>query len=198
MSSESAQTFKILTIGESNVGKTSILRRFVENKFSKIHLSTIGIDYRTKSLHVYGKDIKLKIWDTAGQERYHNITSQIYKGADGIMLVYDVTEETSFIKIKDWMEQIITNIGGDEISIVLLGNKCDVEERAITKERGQEMADSLKVFYYETSALNGMGINDAFEGLTKEIMKKKNTNHEIRAISLDSSKNQKKKEMLLK
>ena len=193
MSSESAQTFKILTIGESNVGKTSILRRFVENKFSKIHLSTIGIDYRTKSLHVYGKDIKLKIWDTAGQERYHNITSQIYKGADGIMLVYDVTEETSFIKIKDWMEQIITNIGGDEISIVLLGNKCDVEERAITKERGQEMADSLKVFYYETSALNGMGINDAFEGLTKEIMKKKNTNHEIRAISLDSSKNQKKK-----
>ena len=193
MSSESAQTFKILTIGESNVGKTSILRRFVENKFSKIHLSTIGIDYRTKSLHVYGKDIKLKIWDTAGQERYHNITSQIYKGADGIMLVYDVTEETSFIKIKDWMEQIITNIGGDEISIVLLGNKCDVEERAITKERGQEMANSLKVFYYETSALNGMGINDAFEGLTKEIMKKKNTNHEIRAISLDSSKNQKKK-----
>ena len=193
MSSESAQTFKILTIGESNVGKTSILRRFVENKFSKIHLSTIGIDYRTKSLHVYGKNIKLKIWDTAGQERYHNITSQIYKGADGIMLVYDVTEETSFIKIKDWMEQIITNIGGDEISIVLLGNKCDVEERAITKERGQEMANSLKVFYYETSALNGMGINDAFEGLTKEIMKKKNTNHEIRAISLDSSKNQKKK-----
>ena len=183
----------IIIKGKSNVGKTSILRRFVENKFSKIHLSTIGIDYRTKSLHVYGKDIKLKIWDTAGQERYHNITSQIYKGADGIMLVYDVTEETSFIKIKDWMEQIITNIGGDEISIVLLGNKCDVEERAITKERGQEMANSLKVFYYETSALNGMGINEAFEGLTKEIMKKKNTNHEIRTISLDSSKNQKKK-----
>ena len=193
MSSESSQTFKILTIGESNVGKTCILRRFVENKFSKIHLSTIGIDYRTKSLHVYGKDIKLKIWDTAGQERYHNITSQIFKGADGIMLVYDVTEETSFVKIKDWMEQIVTNIGGDDISIVLLGNKCDVEERAITKENGQEMAESLKVSYYETSALNGTGINEAFEGLTKEIMKKKNVSSDGRRISLDSTMPKKNK-----
>ena len=193
MSSESSQTFKILTIGESNVGKTCILRRFVENKFSKIHLSTIGIDYRTKSLHVYGKNIKLKIWDTAGQERYHNITSQIFKGADGIMLVYDVTEETSFAKIKDWMEQIVTNIGGDDISIVLLGNKCDVEERAVSKENGQEMADSLKVSYYETSALNGTGINEAFEGLTKEILKKKNANTDGRRISLDSTIPKKKK-----
>ena len=193
MSSESSQTFKILTKGESNVGKTCILRRFVENKFSKIHLSTIGIDYRTKSLHVYGKDIKLKIWDTAGQERYHNITSQIFKGADGIMLVYDVTEETSFVKIKDWMEQIVTNIGGDDISIVLLGNKCDVEERAITKENGQEMAESLKVSYYETSALNGTGINEAFEGLTKEIMKKKNVSSDGRRISLDSTMPKKNK-----
>ena len=119
MSSESNQTFKILTIGESNVGKTCILRRFVENKFSKIHLSTIGIDYRTKSLHVYGKDVKLKIWDTAGQERYHNITSQIYKGADGIILVFDVNEEISFTKIKDWIEQIKSNVSQEEISLIL-------------------------------------------------------------------------------
>ena len=193
MSSDSNQAFKILTIGESNVGKTCILRRFVENKFSKIHLSTIGIDYRTKSLHVYGKEVKLKIWDTAGQERYHNITSQIYKGADGILLVYDVTEESSFIKIKDWMEQIITNIGGDDISIILVGNKCDIQERAISKESGQEMANSLKVNYYETSALNGTGINEAFEGLTKEIMKKKNLSHEVRNISLDSTHHPNKK-----
>ena len=196
MSSDSNYTFKILTIGESGVGKTCILRRFVENKFLKSHLATIGIDFRTKVLQVYGKDIKLKIWDTAGQERYHNITSQIYKGADGIILVFDVNEEISFTKIKDWIEQIKSNISQDEISLILLGNKCDIEERAISKEQGQEMANSLKINYYETSALNGTGINEAFEGLTKEIMKKKKViNSDGRTISLTSTqkaKNQKK------
>ena len=196
MSSDSNHTFKILTIGESGVGKTCILRRFVENKFLKSHLATIGIDFRTKVLHVYGKDIKLKIWDTAGQERYHNITSQIYKGADGIILVFDVNEEISFTKIKDWIEQIKSNVSQEEISLILLGNKCDIEERAISKEQGQEMANSLNINYYETSALNGMGINEAFEGLTKEIMKKKKViNSDGRTISLTSTqkaKNQKK------
>ena len=196
MSSDSNHTFKILTIGESGVGKTCILRRFVENKFLKSHLATIGIDFRTKIIHVYGKDIKLKIWDTAGQERYHNITSQIYKGADGIILVFDVNEEISFTKIKDWIEQIKSNVSQDEISLILLGNKCDIEERAISKEQGQEMANSLQINYYETSALNGTGINEAFEGLTKEIMKKKKViNSDGRTISLTSNqkpKNQKK------
>ena len=196
MSSDSNHTFKILTIGESGVGKTCILRRFVENKFLKNHLATIGIDFRTKVLHIYGKDIKLKIWDTAGQERYHNITSQIYKGADGIILVFDVNEEISFTKIKDWIEQIKSNVSQEEISLILLGNKCDIEERAISKEQGQEMANSLNVNYYETSALNGTGINEAFEGLTKEIMKKKKViNSDGRTISLTSTqkaKNQKK------
>ena len=196
MSSDSNHTFKILTIGESGVGKTCILRRFVENKFLKSHLATIGIDFRTKVLHVYGKDIKLKIWDTAGQERYHNITSQIYKGADGIILVFDVNEEISFSKIKDWIEQIKSNVSQEEISLILLGNKCDIEERAISKEQGQEMANSLNLKYYETSALNGTGINEAFEGLTKEIMKKKKViNSDGRTISLTSTqkaKNQKK------
>jgi len=193
MSSDTNHTFKILTIGESGVGKTCILRRFVENKFLKSHLATIGIDFRTKVIHVYGKDIKLKIWDTAGQERYHNITSQIYKGADGIILVFDVNEEISFTKIKDWIEQIKSNVSQEEISLILLGNKCDIEERAISKEQGQEMANSLNVNYYETSALNGTGINEAFEGLTKEIMKKKKVvDVDGRNISLSSQSGQKK------
>ncbi len=191
---ESTNTFKILTIGESGVGKTSILRRFVENKFLKNHLATIGIDFRTKVFHINGKDIKLKIWDTAGQERYHNITSQIFKGADGIILVYDVNEEITFTKIQNWMDQIKSNVSKDEISLVLLGNKCDLEERVISKEKGQEMADSLDVSYYETSALMGTGINEAFEGLTKKIMKKKNLiNTDGRTISLSSSQKPKKK-----
>ena len=197
---EPTHTFKILTIGESGVGKTCILRRFVENKFLKTHLATIGIDFRTKVIHVCGKDIKLKIWDTAGQERYHNITTQIFKGSDGIILVYDVNEEITFSKIRDWIEQIKSNICENEITLVLVGNKCDIEQRVISKEQGQEMADSLKINYFETSALNGTGINEAFEGLTKEIMKKKKViNSDGRTISLTSSQKPKtkKKRMLL-
>ncbi len=191
---EPTHTFKILTIGESGVGKTCILRRFVENKFLKTHLATIGIDFRTKVIHVCGKDIKLKIWDTAGQERYHNITTQIFKGSDGIILVYDVNEEITFSKIRDWIEQIKSNICENEITLVLVGNKCDIEQRVISKEQGQEMADSLKINYFETSALNGTGINEAFEGLTKEIMKKKKViNSDGRTISLTSSQKPKTK-----
>ena len=194
MSSESSDTFKILTIGESGVGKTCILRRFVENKFLKSHLATIGIDFRTKAVKVYGKAIKLKIWDTAGQERYHNITNQIFKGSDGIILVFDVNDDVSFAKIKDWIEQIKSNVSQDEISLILIGNKCDIEERVISKEKGQEMANDLKIDYYETSALNGTGINEAFEELTKLILKRKNIiNSEGRTISLISNKEEKKK-----
>ena len=166
-------TFKILTIGESGVGKTCVLRRFVENKFLKNHLATIGIDFKTKTLNINNQEIKLKIWDTAGQERFRNITTQYYKGADGIVLVYDVTDESSYEKIRDWMEQILSNTQQEEIGLVLLGNKCDMEPRSVTEEMGKKMAEELKIEYYETSALNGQGIKEAFEALTRDIMKKK-------------------------
>ena len=173
MTSEPTMTFKILTIGESGVGKTCVLRRFVENKFLKNHLATIGIDFKTKTLNINNQEIKLKIWDTAGQERFRNITTQYYKGADGIVLVYDVTEESSYDKIRDWMEQILYNTQRDDIGLVLLGNKCDMEPRTVTEEQGNKMAEELKISYFETSALNGQGIKEAFEQLTRDIMKKK-------------------------
>ena len=173
MSSESSKTFKILTIGESGVGKTCILRRFVENKFLKNHLATIGIDFKTKTLNINNQEIKLKIWDTAGQERFRNITTQYYKGADGIVLIYDVTDDASYEKIRDWMEQILSNTKREDIGLVLLGNKCDMEPRAVTEEQGNKMAEELKVSYFETSALTGQGINEAFNELTRDIMKRK-------------------------
>ena len=173
MTTEPSITFKILTIGESGVGKTSILRRFVENKFLKNHLATIGIDFKTKNLIINNQEIKLKIWDTAGQERFRNITTQYYKGADGIVLVYDVTDDASYEKIRDWMEQIVSNTQKDELGLVLLGNKCDVEPRAVSEEQGNKMAGELGISYFETSALSGQGINEAFEQLTRDIMKKK-------------------------
>ena len=168
-----SKTFKILTIGESGVGKTCILRRFVENKFLKNHLATIGIDFKTKTLNINNQEIKLKIWDTAGQERFRNITTQYYKGADGIVLIYDVTDDASYEKIRDWMEQILSNTKREDIGLVLLGNKCDMEPRAVTEEQGNKMAEELKVSYFETSALTGQGINEAFNELTRDIMKRK-------------------------
>ena len=195
MTAEPNHTFKILTIGESGVGKTCVLRRFVENKFLKNHLATIGIDFKTRVINLNGLTIKLKVWDTAGQERFRNITNQYYKGADGILLVYDVTDEESYNKIRDWMEQITSNTDNEDIGLVLLGNKCDMESRVVTEEMGKEMAKELNVDYYETSALNGLGINEAFEGLTKDIMKRKKLNLEGGGGVELSKKNEKKKKV---
>ena len=190
-------TFKILTIGESGVGKTCVLRRFVENKFLKNHLATIGIDFKTKTLNINNQEIKLKIWDTAGQERFRNITTQYYKGADGIVLVYDVTDESSYEKIRDWMEQILSNTQQEEIGLVLLGNKCDMEPRSVSEEMGKKMAEELKITYYETSALNGQGIKEAFEELTRDIMKKKGFgegNNNVGGVELTGKRKKDKKD----
>ena len=193
MTSEPSITFKILTIGESGVGKTCILRRFVENKFLKNHLATIGIDFKTKTLTINDQEIKLKIWDTAGQERFRNITTQYYKGADGIVLVYDVTDDASYEKIRDWMDQILSNTQRDEIGLVLLGNKCDMEPRIITEEQGNQLADELKISYFETSALTGQGIKEAFEQLTRDIMKRKGVGND-NSDNVELKKNVKKKQ----
>lgn len=166
-------TFKILTIGESGVGKTCIAKRFVQDKFVKNHLVTIGVDYFAKTLHINNKDIKLKIWDTAGQERFKTLTAQYYKGADGILLVYDVTDEESYDKIRDWMGQISLNTKKDDIGLVLLGNKIDLNPRKVTKEMGDKLGGELNIKYFETSALSGQGINESFEELTRIIMKKR-------------------------
>ena len=196
MSSDKSVTFKILTIGESGVGKTCILRRFVENKFLKNHLATIGIDFKTKNLIINNKEIKLKIWDTAGQERFRNIATQYYKGADGIVLVYDVTDDGSFEKIRDWMAQIQANAEKDDLGLVLLGNKCDVEPRVVTEEQGNKMAEELHISYFETSALTGQGIKEAFEQLARDIMKKKGVGEENKdgRVELNNNDNKKKKE----
>ena len=197
MTSEPSMTFKILTIGESGVGKTCVLRRFVENKFLKNHLATIGIDFKTKTLNINNQEIKLKIWDTAGQERFRNITTQYYKGADGIVLVYDVTDEASFEKIRDWMDQISSNTQRDEIGLVLLGNKCDMDPRVVTEDMGNKMAEDLKISYFETSALTGQGIKEAFEKLTRDIMQKKGVgqgnNDSQGGMSLNKGKKKKDK-----
>lgn len=166
-------TFKILTIGESGVGKTCILLRYTDNKFSKHHLTTIGIDFKTKIVKFYTKSIKLYIWDTAGQERFRNIAQQYYNGADGIFLVYDVTDRNSFEKVTEWMKQILSYNTKDKTGIILLGNKIDAENRVVTMEEGATQAAEFGINFFETSALNNFNLDEAFNCMVEEIVKKK-------------------------
>jgi small GTP-binding protein len=166
-------TFKILTIGESGVGKTCLLLRYTDNKFIKNHLTTIGIDFKIKVLHLTGKSIKLKIWDTAGQERFRNITQQYYKSTDGIILVYDVTDRKSFEKVTEWMEQINNYTQPDKIGVILIGNKVDIEPRDVKLEEGYELAKQYNLKYFETSALENLNVDKSFQSLTEEIMMKR-------------------------
>ena len=173
MSNEPKYTFKILTLGESGVGKTCILRRFVENKFLKNHLATIGIDFRAKTIQINGYEVKLKIWDTAGEERFRNITNQYYKGADGIILVFDLTNFDTMNKIRDWYNQIKNNTSSNDIGLVLVANKSDLK-REVSNEECLNLSKELNIKLYETSALTGEGVNEIFEYITQEIINKKN------------------------
>ena len=131
--------FKLLIIGESGVGKTCLLLRFTDDSFTANHLTTIGIDFKIKIINLENKLIKLQIWDTAGQERFRTITKTYYKGAHGIILTYDVTDENSFKNIKNWIKQIEQN-AQTNVCKVRVGNKCDKTERQISEEEGKKCA----------------------------------------------------------
>lgn len=165
--------YKILLLGDSVVGKTCILMRFTEGTFPEIHMSTVGLDYRLKLMDLEdGKKAKVCIWDTAGQERFRAITKNYYKGAQGIMLIYDVTNSESFGNVRNWLQQIKEN-ASDKATIFLIGNKCDDEDnRQISTEEGQKVGDDYKIQFFETSAKQDININSTFEALVKEIYQK--------------------------
>lgn len=161
--------FKLLIIGESGVGKTCLLLQFTEGSFTSNHLTTIGIDFKIKIINLEEKQIKLQIWDTAGQERFRTITKTYYKGAHGIILTYDVTDENSFKNIRNWVKQIEQN-AQTNVSKVLVGNKCDREDRKISYEEGAKLASEFNMKFYETSAKSNYNVNETFTYLTKEIL----------------------------
>ena len=161
----------ILLLGDSSVGKTCFLLRYCDKSFQEAHLSTIGLDYRLKSMTLQNdKNIKLQIWDTAGQDRFRAITKNYYKGANGIILIYDVTNKQSYENVKNWLTQIKEEANPNVI-IYLAGNKIDVEEeqRVITTEDGQKIADEYKLPFKETSAKNGINVNEIFQELVEKI-----------------------------
>eukprot|EP00061_Rhincodon_typus_P014737 g41983.t1 len=135
--------FKILIIGNSSVGKTSFLFRYADDSFTPAFVSTVGIDFKVKTIYRNEKRIKLQIWDTAGQERYRTITTAYYRGAMGFILMYDITNEESFNAVQDWSTQIKT-YSWDNAQVLLVGNKCDMEdERVVLAEGGKQLADHL-------------------------------------------------------
>ena len=163
--------YKVLLLGDSSVGKTCFLLRYCDKSFQEAHLSTIGLDYRLKSMTLQNdKNIKLQIWDTAGQDRFRAITKNYYKGANGIILIYDVTNKQSYENVKNWLTQIKEEANPNVI-IYLAGNKIDVEEeqRVITTEDGQKIADEYKLPFKETSAKNGINVNEIFLELVEKI-----------------------------
>lgn len=161
--------FKLLIIGESGVGKTCLLLQFTEGSFTSNHLTTIGIDFKIKIINLEEKQIKLQIWDTAGQERFRTITKTYYKGAHGIILTYDVTDENSFKNIRNWVKQIEQN-AQTNVCKVLVGNKCDREDRKVSYDEGLQLANEFKMPFFETSAKSNYNVNETFTFLTKDIL----------------------------
>ena len=165
---------KLLLIGDSAVGKSCIILRYSDDGFNSTFISTIGIDFRVKTIEVEGKQIKLQIWDTAGQERYDTITTSYYRGAKGIMLVYDITNSKSFDNINRWMRNI-QEYGNENVEKMIIGNKCDMEDkRVIPKEHGEMIARENGIQFIETSAKDNINIDSAFMKLTEAILEKIN------------------------
>uniref|UniRef100_A0A8C7E6M0 small monomeric GTPase n=1 Tax=Naja naja TaxID=35670 RepID=A0A8C7E6M0_NAJNA len=166
--------FKLLLIGDSGVGKTCLLFRFSEDAFNTTFISTIGIDFKIRTIELDGKKIKLQIWDTAGQERFRTITTAYYRGAMGIMLVYDITNEKSFDNIKNWIRNIEEHASSD-VERMILGNKSDMnDKRQVSKEKGEKLAIDYGIKFLETSAKSSINVEEAFFTLARDIMTKLN------------------------
>ncbi|KAM6937528.1 ras-related protein Rab-8B [Xenentodon cancila] len=173
--------FKLLLIGDSGVGKTCLLFRFSEDSFNTTFISTIGIDFKIRTIELDGKRVKLQIWDTAGQERFRTITTAYYRGAMGIMLVYDICNEKSFDNIKNWIRNIEEHASSD-VEKMILGNKCDMtDRRQVSKDRGEKLAIDYGVKFMETSAKTSLNVEEAFYTMGRDIL------HNLNSKTTDNS-----------
>jgi len=186
--------FKLLIIGNSSVGKTSFLFRYADDSFTSAFVSTVGIDFKVKTVFRNDKRVKLQIWDTAGQERYRTITTAYYRGAMGFILMYDITNEESFNAVQDWVTQIKT-YSWDNAQVVLVGNKSDMQnDRIVALERGKQFAEHLGLDFFETSAKENINVKQVFDSLVDKICNKMSENlndaNSIKSSNVNSSTQQ--------
>mmetsp|Transcript_12647 Transcript_12647/g.38709 ORF Transcript_12647/g.38709 Transcript_12647/m.38709 type:complete len:209 (-) Transcript_12647:104-730(-) len=181
--------FKLLLIGDSSVGKSCLLLRFSDGSFNESQMSTIGVDFKIRTLELDGRTFKLQIWDTAGQERFRTIAAAYYRGAHGIIIVYDVTNQQSFDNVEMWLSEV-NKYGSGEVNKLLVGNKSDLKsKRVVDTEKGREFAESNGMKFLETSAKTAENVEEAFLTMTREIFQqvgnevtkdKKNTTVNVR------------------
>ncbi|XP_037446182.1 ras-related protein RIC1-like [Triticum dicoccoides] len=170
--SEYDYLFKLLLIGDSSVGKSCLLLRFADDAYVDTYISTIGVDFKIRTVELDGKSVKLQIWDTAGQERFRTITSSYYRGAHGIIIVYDVTDRESFNNVKQWLSEI-DRYASDSVCKLLVGNKCDlVDSKVVDTEEAKAFAESLGMNFLETSAKEAINVETAFLTMSSEIKNK--------------------------
>ena len=175
---------KILLIGDSSVGKTSLLFRYTDNYFSEEMISTIGVEYKEKVITLNNRKIALQIWDTSGQERFRSITQNFYRGADGVFFVFDVTNKNSFENIKVWLnEPQVVELNSQKI---LVGNKIDLkEQRVISKEKMEELGVKINLVSFETSAKTGENVEEIFTKIAELILSNKSEDEVKQLYSKD-------------
>lgn len=164
--------FKLLIIGDSGVGKSSLLVRFADNTFSGNYITTIGVDFKIRTIDIQGERVKLQIWDTAGQERFRTITATYYRGTHGVIVVYDVTSGESFANVKRWLHEIDQNC--EVVNRVLVGNKCDDPQRKVVlTEDAQRFAGQMGIQLFETSAKENINVEEMFRAVTDLVLTSK-------------------------
>jgi Ras-related protein Rab-35 len=172
MAREYDHLFKLLIIGDSGVGKSSLLMRFADNTFTGTFITTIGVDFKIRTIIVNGEKVKLQIWDTAGQERFRTITSTYYRGTHGVLVVYDVSSGESFANVKRWLQEIDANC--DVVNRVLVGNKDDnPAKKVVLTQDAQQFADQVGIQLFETSAKDNKNVEEMFMAITELVLKTK-------------------------
>eukprot|EP00051_Salpingoeca_urceolata_P000993 m.37787 g.37787 ORF g.37787 m.37787 type:complete len:211 (-) comp11134_c0_seq2:124-756(-) len=164
-------TLKFLVIGDSGAGKSSLLMRFIDDVFDEDQGPTIGVDFKSKVIDLRGNKIKLTVWDTAGQERFRTLTASYYRGAHGVILVYDVTRPETFDHVKMWMNEVDVYATNPNIIKMVVGNKIDLQQdRVVTTSQGTDFAAENSTLFIECSAKSKQGVKDAFEELTQKVL----------------------------
>jgi small GTP-binding protein len=167
------ELLKILVIGESAVGKRCLLVRYTEDKFQEAFMATIGVDFKTKLITVHGTRVKLQIWDTAGQEKFRSITKAYYRGAHGILVVFDISRADTFNQTEVWIDSIRDSSNDSTpIDVILVGNKSDLD-RAVSREEAEALAKKFQIPYFETSAKQATNVDAAFQALAEAALKRR-------------------------